>query len=168
MKRGSSTRKDFVLETAVEGRQLLIRDGIFLGSSVAAIAIDPLLLYIPIINDQHKCLGLDKKMMFVALFFRSLVDFFYVIHIIFQICAVWKAETDTQFASKKNFRKMNTMESSTSFINGKTWETTQKILVFCKRFRVIDISIDVLAVLPIPQVSFNLIDHACMRCYIII
>ncbi|PON97036.1 Ion transport domain containing protein [Trema orientale] len=58
---------------------------IFLVSCVIGLTIDPLFLYIPIINDDKKCLEMDYHMKNVALVLRSLTDFAYVLHLIFRL-----------------------------------------------------------------------------------
>ncbi|PON60396.1 Voltage dependent potassium channel [Parasponia andersonii] len=58
---------------------------IFLVSCVIGVTIDPLFLYIPIINDDKKCLEMDYHMKNAALVLRSLTDFAYVLHLIFRL-----------------------------------------------------------------------------------
>ncbi|XP_038683662.1 cyclic nucleotide-gated ion channel 1-like [Tripterygium wilfordii] len=47
--------------------------------------LDPLFFYILVINDQQKCVRLDKKLGTAVMVFRSLIDSFYVIYIIAQL-----------------------------------------------------------------------------------
>ncbi|KAM6555388.1 hypothetical protein CsatB_002407 [Cannabis sativa] len=58
---------------------------IFLASCVIGISIDPLFLYIPIVDDDRKCIEKDHNMVIVALVLRSLTDFSYVFHICFRL-----------------------------------------------------------------------------------
>lgn len=60
-------------------------DAIFFWAFVFGIVTDPLFLYIPIIDEQKICVGVDKNMMIVALVFRSFTDIFYIIHLTFEI-----------------------------------------------------------------------------------
>lgn len=58
---------------------------IFVISCVFAVLLDPLFLYIPIINHDIKCLGMDKKMNNSAIALRSITDCFYLVDIILQL-----------------------------------------------------------------------------------
>ncbi|KAH0995145.1 hypothetical protein GBA52_019009 [Prunus armeniaca] len=51
---------------------------VFICSCVLSVLVDPLFLYIPIVNEDNKCLGLDKKLKKVVLILRSLTDVFYM------------------------------------------------------------------------------------------
>ena len=48
---------------------------IFIVSCIIGVLTDPLFLYIPIINEEEKCLRRDKTMKNLALVFRSITDF---------------------------------------------------------------------------------------------
>ncbi|XP_044505651.1 cyclic nucleotide-gated ion channel 1-like [Mangifera indica] len=61
----------------------------FLVSSVIAVSLDPLFLYIPVINDDKKCIGIDKKLGNVAIALRSMTDFFHLFYIFFHLPAYW-------------------------------------------------------------------------------
>ncbi|KAL6282751.1 hypothetical protein ACE6H2_013680 [Prunus campanulata] len=54
-------------------------------SCVIAISLDPLFLYIPFIDEDNKCLGMDKKLRNVALISRSLTDITFLVDIGYQI-----------------------------------------------------------------------------------
>ncbi|KAL5568128.1 hypothetical protein UlMin_024703 [Ulmus minor] len=94
---------------------------IFLISCVIGVLIDPLFLYIPVIDDDNKCLRRNETMKEIALVLRSITDFIYILHIIVRL----------QSASKlaKALR--------TSILKGLPWSY---------------LLIDILAILPIPQV----------------
>lgn len=47
---------------------------IFLVSCVIAIILDPLFFYIPIMDDENKCIEMDKILGNNAAFFRSVFD----------------------------------------------------------------------------------------------
>nr|XP_011469712.1 PREDICTED: cyclic nucleotide-gated ion channel 1-like isoform X2 [Fragaria vesca subsp. vesca] len=89
---------------------------IFVISCLFAVLLDPLFLYIPLINHDVKCIGLDKKLKIAAVVFRLITDFVYIVKIIFQI---YELEKVTVMA---------------------IWRSTYILL-------------DILAVLPIPQVT---------------
>ncbi|KAG8381161.1 hypothetical protein BUALT_Bualt06G0093600 [Buddleja alternifolia] len=109
---------------------------IFVLSCVIAVSLDPLFFYIPIINDDKKCLDLDRKLELTASILRSFTDIFYLIHIIFQ------------------FRTGFIAPSSRVFGRGVLVEDSWEI---AKRYLSSYFIIDVLAVLPLPQVVILII-----------
>ncbi|KAL5568105.1 hypothetical protein UlMin_024680 [Ulmus minor] len=76
---------------------------IFLISCVIGVLIDPLFLYIPIINEDHKCLRRDEKMKNIALILRSTTDFFYILHIIVQLQSALKMAKQLKSSLWKGF-----------------------------------------------------------------
>lgn len=104
---------------------------IFVLSCVIAVSLDPLFFYVPVIDDEKKCLSLDNKMEITASVLRSFTDIFYIIHIIFQ------------------FRTGFIAPSSRVFGRGVLVEDTCAI---AKRYLSSYFLIDILAVLPLPQV----------------
>ncbi|CAB4306971.1 unnamed protein product [Prunus armeniaca] len=54
-------------------------------SCIISIALDPLFLYIPFIDEEKKCLGMDKNLRNAALILRSLMDITFLVHIGYQI-----------------------------------------------------------------------------------
>ncbi|KAG5543279.1 hypothetical protein RHGRI_016126 [Rhododendron griersonianum] len=88
---------------------------------VLAIFFDYLVFYIPVIDDDKKCLGLDENLQTAAIVWRTIFDVFYIIHMIFQ------------------FRtRFNVPSASEIALRYSCW----------------DFLMDVLAVLPLPQVFF--------------
>ncbi|PON96857.1 Voltage dependent potassium channel [Trema orientale] len=67
------------------GPYLSMLNTIFLASWVIAVLTDPLFLYIPTLKEDQKCLKMDTNLKNVALVFRSITDFFYILHITFQL-----------------------------------------------------------------------------------
>ena len=65
---------------------------IFGVSCVIAIAMDPLFFYVPVIDEDKKCIGLDKKLRTTALILRSVTDIIGVINIILQFHSGYKDE----------------------------------------------------------------------------
>ncbi|CAM0910389.1 unnamed protein product [Alopecurus aequalis] len=104
---------------------------IFMSSCLFAVSVDPLFLYIPVINDQNSCWYLDRKLEITASVLRSLTDIFYVLHIILQF---W-----TGFITS----------SSTTFGRGVLVQDRYSI---AKRYLSTYFLIDICAVLPLPQV----------------
>ncbi|KAG7981347.1 hypothetical protein I3843_05G229500 [Carya illinoinensis] len=109
---------------------------IFVLSCVIAVSLDPLFFYVPVIIDAKKCLELDKKMETTAIILRSFTDIFYIIHIIFQ------------------FRTGFIAPSSRVFGRGVLVEDAWAI---AQRYLSSYFLIDILAVLPLPQVVILII-----------
>ena len=109
---------------------------IFVLSCLIAVSIDPLFFYIPVIDDDKKCLSRDKKMETTATVLRSFSDIFYIIHIIFQ------------------FRTGFIAPSSRVFGRG---VLVQDAWAIAKRYMASYFLVDILAVLPLPQVRKTLL-----------
>ncbi|CAL9008880.1 unnamed protein product [Prunus brigantina] len=106
---------------------------IFVISCVIAVSLDPLFFYIPFIDEDNKCLGMDKKLRVVALVLRSLLDITFIVHIICQIRQAFKTANS----------KLQTTRNS-------GWESKAKAVALNLSWR--SVVTDVLALLPIPQV----------------
>ncbi|XP_065636484.1 cyclic nucleotide-gated ion channel 1-like [Quercus suber] len=104
---------------------------IFMLSCLISMALDPLFFYIPVIHDKDKCLDSDLKLAIIACVLRSLFDAFYVLHIIFQF--------HTGFIAP----------SSQIFGRG---ETITYPVDIAKRYLSTYFLIDILSILPLPQV----------------
>ncbi|KAK2983668.1 hypothetical protein RJ640_023202, partial [Escallonia rubra] len=109
---------------------------IFVLACMIAISLDPLFFYIPVIDDDNKCLKLDSKLETTASVLRSFTDIFYIIHIIFQ------------------FRTGFIAPSSRVFGRGVLVEDAWAI---ARRYLSSYFIIDILAVLPLPQVAILII-----------
>ncbi|TKY74116.1 Cyclic nucleotide-gated ion channel 1 [Spatholobus suberectus] len=109
---------------------------IFVLSCLIAVSLDPLFFYVPVIDDNKKCLSLDRKMEITATVLRSFSDIFYIIHIIFQ------------------FRTGFIAPSSRVFGRGVLVEDAWAIAM---RYLSSYFLIDILAVLPLPQVAILII-----------
>lgn len=114
-----------------QGPFLLKWNKIFVLSCIIAVSLDPLFFYIPVIDNTRKCLDSDTKLQIVACVLRSLIDLFYILHIIFQ------------------FRTGFITPYSRVFGRGELIEDLPSI---AERYLCSYFVIDVLAVLPIPQV----------------
>ncbi|KAF8413316.1 hypothetical protein HHK36_001294 [Tetracentron sinense] len=104
---------------------------IFVLSCVIAVSLDPLFLYIPVVDGVNKCLSLDKRLEKIACVLRSFTDIFYILHIIFQ------------------FRTGFIYPSSRVFGRG---VLVEDLWAIAKRYLSSHFIIDILAVLPLPQV----------------
>ena len=58
---------------------------IFGVSCVIAVSLDPLFFYVPLINEENKCIELDKKLRTISLILRSVTDIIGIINIILQV-----------------------------------------------------------------------------------
>nr|XP_043631220.1 cyclic nucleotide-gated ion channel 1 [Erigeron canadensis] len=119
-----------------QGKFLQKWNKIFVLSCVIAVSVDPLFFYIPIVKDDDKCLDLDKKLQITASVLRSFTDIFYIVHIIFQ------------------FRTGFIAPSSRVFGRGVLVEDAWEI---AKRYMSSYFLVDILAVLPLPQVVILII-----------
>ncbi|XP_048421680.1 cyclic nucleotide-gated ion channel 1-like [Pyrus x bretschneideri] len=104
---------------------------IFVASCLCGVLVDPLFLYVPIIKDDVKCLFLDQKLKIAAVILRSVTDLFYILDVIFRI---YGFENYSGFIEQPSrfLRSLLTRRSCVPTI----W----------------DILIDILAILPLPQV----------------
>lgn len=119
-----------------QGKFLQKWNKIFVLSCVIAVSVDPLFFYIPIVKDDKKCLDLDTKLQITASVLRSFTDIFYIVHIIFQ------------------FRTGFIAPSSRVFGRGVLVEDAWEI---AKRYMSSYFLVDILAVLPLPQVVILII-----------
>ncbi|KAI7737884.1 hypothetical protein M8C21_032148 [Ambrosia artemisiifolia] len=109
---------------------------IFVVISIVAVSLDPLFFYIPVIDRHQICLGLDNNMKIISCLLRTLIDLFYVVHIIF--------EFHTGFIAP----------SSRVFGRG---ELIDDSFAIAKRYLSSYFIIDLLSVLPLPQVTILMI-----------
>ncbi|XP_065628845.1 cyclic nucleotide-gated ion channel 1 [Quercus suber] len=62
-------------QSVIDGRDSLER----------SISLDPLFFYVPVINEENKCIELDKKLRTISLILRSVTDIIGIINIILQV-----------------------------------------------------------------------------------
>jgi cyclic nucleotide gated channel len=124
------TEKQFGGQDDPKGASMFKWHVIFLVSCVIAVLyVDPLFLYLPVINQDHKCLFLDGKLKITAICFRSAFDLIYIAYIILGFRCAYK-------------------DKEVSHISGRTvaWKIIKEYL-WSYNFLV-----DILVILPIPQV----------------
>lgn len=78
---------------------------LFLSSFVIAAIVDPLLFYIPVINDGMRCLLLEKKLRTAVYVFRTVSDFIYVVHIVLRRFFKKHGETSSNSSVEKGVRR---------------------------------------------------------------
>ncbi|GAB4844590.1 Cyclic nucleotide-gated ion channel 1 [Ancistrocladus abbreviatus] len=115
-----------------QGQFLQKWNKIFLISCVLSVALDPLFFYIPVFDGKRKCLRLDHTLEIIACVLRTLTDMFYLVHIIFQ------------------FRTGFISPSSRVLGRGELIKDRFSIAI---RYLSSSFVVDVLAVLPLPQVA---------------
>ncbi|GKV49987.1 hypothetical protein SLEP1_g56705 [Rubroshorea leprosula] len=111
---------------------------IFLLFCIIAMALDPLFFYIPVVvNDEtRKCLNLDKRLGIIACVLRTFMDAFHIIHMIFQLRTGFIAASSRIFGTGE------------LIVNPRT---------IAKRYLFTYFIIDVLAILPLPQLVILLV-----------
>lgn len=103
----------------------------FVVSCIIAVAVDPLFFYLPVVDDLSRCLDIDWNLAVTATVLRTLLDIFYLVHMAFQ------------------FRTAFIAPSSRVFGRG---ELVIDSVQIAKRYFLTSFAIDILAVLPLPQV----------------
>ncbi|XP_042969422.1 cyclic nucleotide-gated ion channel 1-like [Carya illinoinensis] len=120
------------------GKFLKIWNAILLASCVYAIAVDPLFFFVLVINEDKKCLQFHNKIYFIAIALRSVADLISLANIIFEI--------------------------RTSYLDKKKAELGEIEMVGnAKRYLRTYFLVDVLAILPLPQVLFRIFIFREMR-----
>ncbi|XP_034202394.1 uncharacterized protein LOC117617216 isoform X3 [Prunus dulcis] len=126
---------------------------IFTTSCVFAVLLDPLFLYIPILNDHIKCLKLDNNLKITALILRSVTDLFYIANIIFQVCRFENCSPSIKrFLPESCSSKLITslIKSFRELLPEVSNEVPKPSIT--KEIRESSIIVDILAILPLPQV----------------
>lgn len=83
-KSASEERKPKTTVLDPQGPFLQRWNKIFVISCLVSVFVDPLFLYIPLIDGEHKCMYLDEKLEKAASILRFFTDIFYLLHMIFQ------------------------------------------------------------------------------------
>ena len=109
---------------------------IFVITCVMAISVDPLFFYVPQTNEEKKCIDLNDNLQIIVSVLRTFFDLFYILHIIFQ------------------FRTGFIAPSSRVFGRGEMVDDPKAIR---KRYLSSHFIIDVLSIIPLPQVSLLLL-----------
>ncbi|GAB4850550.1 Putative cyclic nucleotide-gated ion channel 7 [Ancistrocladus abbreviatus] len=114
-----------------QDKSLLFWNRLFVISCIVAVSIDPLFFYLPIIDHEIECLGMDLKLALTTTTLRTMIDAFYLIHISFQ------------------FRTAYIAPSSRVFGRGElVIDPAQIARRYLQRYFIIDF----LSVLPLPQI----------------
>nr|POE83906.1 cyclic nucleotide-gated ion channel 1 [Quercus suber] len=108
----------------------------FVLSCVTAVALDPLFFYLPVINQNKKCIGFDGRLWKTTLVLRSFFDIIHLLHIILQF--------------RTGFIDEELQKQGKPELNTNVWKIAQKYLWPWFLF-------DILTILPIPQVVVPII-----------
>ena len=114
-----------------EEKDVDLRRIIFGVSCVIAVSLDPLFFYIPVIDEDKKCIGLDKKLRSISLILRAVTDIIGVINIILQF-------HDNDF-KEENFGKATLLE-----VKDRQKKARRSFWLY--------VLIDIFVILPFPQV----------------
>ncbi|CAM8941324.1 unnamed protein product [Rhodiola kirilowii] len=112
-----------------QDRAIQFWNRLFVISCILAVSVDPLFLYLPII--RKNCLGIDEGLIAPAIAWRTVIDAFYIIRIVFQ------------------FRTAYIAPSSRVFGKGELVTDTRKI---AKRYLLRYFFVDLVSILPLPQI----------------
>ncbi|KAF3948660.1 hypothetical protein CMV_025369 [Castanea mollissima] len=125
-----TTRETILHNLNPDGKYLQMWNMMFVVSCTIAVSVDPLFFYLPVINEDNKCLALDDKLKITTICLRSVTDMIYVLNIILQfLCPVKLART---------------MIVKDAWPIAKTYLSSYFLM-------------DILAILPIPQVLVPII-----------
>ncbi|XP_062005678.1 cyclic nucleotide-gated ion channel 1-like isoform X2 [Rosa rugosa] len=136
-------------KTLLEKLQGTSWDTIHVISCVIAVSVDPLFFYLPIVDEKIKCLGVDKNLRIAALLLRAFTDIAFILNIFYQIKNVTE-NVQSRAKSINNNLKNNEKgkQVSQSKRDSRVWFAKE----LARKMPWHSITIDILAVLPIPQV----------------
>lgn len=110
---------------------LLRMNQLFVISCLLSISVDPFFFYLPVVDTESSCLSIDRKLSGIATTLRSLLDVFYLLRIYLQFHTAYIAPSSRVFG-----RGELVIDPS----------------MIAKRYTRRYFFVDVLAVLPLPQV----------------
>ena len=67
-----------------QDKLLTLWNKLFVMSCILAVSVDPLFFFLPVFNKSEKCLDIDRKLAITATTLRTVVDAFYLIHMVLQ------------------------------------------------------------------------------------
>ncbi|XP_076905385.1 putative cyclic nucleotide-gated ion channel 5 [Bidens hawaiensis] len=76
---------------------LLTWNKFFVVSCILAVSIDPLFFYLPVFDKTKTCLGIDRKLAIIATTLRTVVDAFYLIHMVLEFRTAYIAPSSRVF-----------------------------------------------------------------------
>lgn len=110
---------------------LLKMNGLLVVSCILSVAVDALFFYLPVVDEESNCLGIDRELAATSTTLRTLIDVFYLVRIALQ------------------FRTSYIAPSSRVFGRGElVIDPAQIAMRYLTRYFIVDF----VAVLPLPQV----------------
>lgn len=76
---------------------LLYCNKLFVASCILSVFVDPFFFYLPVINGESKCLGIDRKLAITASTLRTFIDVFYLAHMALQLRTAYIAPSSRVF-----------------------------------------------------------------------
>ncbi|KAL1217532.1 putative cyclic nucleotide-gated ion channel 5 [Cardamine amara subsp. amara] len=76
---------------------LLFCNKLFVASCILSVFVDPFFFYLPVINGESKCLGIDRKLAITAATLRTIIDVFYLAHMALQLRTAYIAPSSRVF-----------------------------------------------------------------------
>ncbi|KAK6789904.1 hypothetical protein RDI58_013704 [Solanum bulbocastanum] len=116
-----------------QGRFLQQWNKVFIMAYILSVSLDLMFFYIPVIDNKNKCLDFDKTLKITVCAMRSVTDLFYVFYIILQFRA-------------------GIIAPSSSRVYGRPGELIEDSSAIAKQYLLSYFIIDVVAVLPLPQI----------------
>jgi len=116
---------------------------VFFSSCLFAVAVDPLFFFLPIINTPN-CIGIDKKLALTSTIIRTVIDFVYLIRVCLQFRTAYVAPSSRVFG---------------------TGELVIDPMLIAKRYIKSYFAMDVVALLPLPQVHPFLVSDNVLVIY---
>ncbi|PRQ60443.1 putative potassium channel, voltage-dependent, EAG/ELK/ERG [Rosa chinensis] len=128
----------------LKGKFLPMWNNMFVASCVFAVSFDPLFFYTPVINEKKKCVYFDTRLKVIALVLRLLTDHFYIADIIMRILiSILKTKSSKASGVTTQAEAPNSKGKNVFAIAKRAWEKANRSYIL----------IDILAILPIPQVG---------------
>lgn len=115
------------IKAYIEGNMIILHlwNDLLVILCVMATILDPLFCYTLVVNEERNCIGFDKKLRVIVVVLRSLIDFGYMIMIIFHFHIGYTASYDAK---------------------------SRRICSNARRYLLSYFTVDILTLLPIPQV----------------
>ncbi|XP_050262683.1 cyclic nucleotide-gated ion channel 1-like isoform X2 [Quercus robur] len=111
-----------------------------------ALALDPLFFFVPVIHEDKKCISEDKTMWINAIFWRSVLDFIYLVHFVMHFPNTCNQKGRDEGVSNNAVIVQGTNAPNTD--SGPKDETSAKR----QRHPLMCFMFDIIVILPIPQV----------------
>ncbi|CAF2137241.1 BnaA02g07990D [Brassica napus] len=80
-----------------QDKTLLFCNKLFVVSCILSVFVDPFFFYLPVIDGESKCLGIDRKLAITATTFRTFIDVFYLAHMALQLRTAYIAPSSRVF-----------------------------------------------------------------------